>query len=227
MSYCTDQEQDFVVIDGSEFVFFDSHLNSFWEKVPEFAVESTSNWKGFNANWEIKDGKLWLTAFSAKLKGKVVEPGELFHAELPIHAKWVNGPAYAARKLIRANSMFSARDVERVFLVDGIVHKKSHIDSADVNYGRLGIGFENTGGRLTIKRLVDGSPAQKCGRLSVGDEVISMRDLDDEGFDTSAFPAVKAAQFFRGLADQPIRFSIRAKATRIETEIELKRVSYF
>ena len=43
-SYCTDQEMEIVVIDGSEFQFLDWHLNSFWEKAPEFDVQSTSNW---------------------------------------------------------------------------------------------------------------------------------------------------------------------------------------
>ncbi len=226
-SYCTDQEMEIVVIDGSEFQFLDWHLNSFWEKAPEFDVQSTSNWAGYTAKWEIKDGKLWLTAFSAKLKGKVVEPKDVFHAELPIHATWVNGPSYAAKKLNRTNSTFTARDVERVFFVDGIVHKRSHIESANVNWGRLGIGFENTGGKLTIKRVVGGSPAEQCGRLSVGDEVISMQDLDDEIFDTSVFSVVKAYQFFRGLADQPIRFSICSGKSGEEIAIELKRVQSF
>ena len=224
--YCTDQEMEFVVIDGSEFVFLDRHLSSFWEKAPEFDVQFSSNWAGYTARWEIKDGKLWLTAFSAKLKGKVVEPKDLFHAELPIHAKWVNGPSYAAKNLKRENSIRTARDVERVFFVDGIVHKRSHIESANVNWWRLGIGFENTRGKLTIKYVVEGSPAEQCGRLSVGDEVIAMRDLDDEVFDISAFPAVKAAQFFRGLSDQPIRFSIRSGKSGEELAIELSRASF-
>lgn len=185
---CTDQEMEFVVIDGSEFVFLDWHLNAFWEKAPEFDVETTSNWAGYTARWEIKDGKLWLTAFSAKLKGKVVEPKDLFHAELPIHATWVNGPSHAAKTLNRTNSTLTARDVERVFFVDGIVHKRSHIESAKVNWGRLGIGFENTGGKLTIKRVVEGSPAEQCGRLAVGDEVIDLRNgRHDCVFDRSCF----------------------------------------
>ena len=216
-----------MVIDGSEFQFLDWHLNSFWEKAPEFDVQSTSNWAGYTAKWEIKDSKLWLTAFSAKLKGKVVEPKDVFHAELPIHATWVNGPSYAAKKLNRTSSTFTARDVERIFFVDGIVHKRSHIESANVNWGRLGIGFENTGDKLTIKRVVEGSPAEQCGRLSVGDEVIRMQDLDDEVFDTSAFSAVKAAQYFRGWADQPIRFSIRSGKSGEEMAIELKRGKNF
>lgn len=217
---------EFVVIDGSEFVFFDRHLDAFWEKAPEFDVETTSNWAGYTARWEIKDGKLWLTAFSAKLKGKVVEPKDLFHAELPIHATWVNGPSHAAKTLNRTNSTLTARNVERVFFVDGIVHKRSHIESAKVNWGRLGIGFENTGGKLTIKRVVEGSPAEQCGRLSVGDEVISMRDLDDEVFDISAFSGAKAAQFFRGLAGQTMRFSIRSGKSGEEIAIELSRASF-
>jgi hypothetical protein len=54
-------EMEIVVIDGSEFVFLDWHLNSLWEKAPEFDVQSSSNWAGYTAKWEIKDGKLWLT----------------------------------------------------------------------------------------------------------------------------------------------------------------------
>ena len=215
-SYCTDQEMEIVVIDGSEFQFLDWHLNSFWEKAPEFDVQSTSNWAGYTAKWEIKDGKLWLTAFSAKLKGKVVEPKDVFHAELPIHATWVNGPSYAAKKLNRTNSTFTARDVERVFFVDGIVHKRSHIESANVNWGRLGIGFENTGGKLTIFsgwRKSDGPlfRSQRGGNMTAGSMVRMLKQLYCEAGLPDASSHTGRRTFITSLAEKGI--DLKAIAT--------------
>jgi hypothetical protein len=61
--------------------------------VPEFEWRTTSNYKGYIAGWEVKDGSLLLVAFEAQRDGKPV-PVESFlpGKKLPLPADWYTGP---------------------------------------------------------------------------------------------------------------------------------------
>ena len=136
---------------------------------------------------------------------------------------------YAEKERNRSdNGPFVGSELERIFLIDGTVRKSSHIVAkSTVNQGRLGIAFEKSAGRLMISRIVEGSPAERCKLLTIGDEVLEIRDVDDEVLDVHEFTGTKAAQYFRGLEHQPIRFSIRSGTTCKEIAIELTRVRNF
>ena len=60
--------------------------------IPKFDRSRTSNWKGYTATWEIRDSKLYLTAFHASIDGQSVPINKLFpKRELPIFANWFSG----------------------------------------------------------------------------------------------------------------------------------------
>ena len=54
-----------------------------------FDEDSTSNYKGYHATWEVKDGVLYLTSFEAKEHGKKVGLSQIFPGKTPpIKAEW-------------------------------------------------------------------------------------------------------------------------------------------
>ncbi|HVK08002.1 MAG TPA: hypothetical protein VM597_04405 [Gemmataceae bacterium] len=90
----TDQLQDAVRLDGQDRVMMECPLNPLLArlKVPEFEWQTTSNWKGYIAGWEVKDGSLLLVAFEARRDGRPV-PVESFlpGKKLPVAADWYTG----------------------------------------------------------------------------------------------------------------------------------------
>lgn len=62
------------------------------DKQPEFDQDSTANYKGYRAVWQIQDGSLMLLAVKAKVSGKEVGLVELFPGKgAPISATWFSG----------------------------------------------------------------------------------------------------------------------------------------
>jgi hypothetical protein len=58
----------------------------------KFDVMSTSNYKGYLAEWEIKDSKLRLVGFEATVNGRRVSIDEIIPgAKLPVDAVWFSG----------------------------------------------------------------------------------------------------------------------------------------
>ena len=226
--FCTDQAKDVVVIDGQEHIFLESPMRDHGYKLPNFDFERTSNWGGYRPEWEIKEGKLWMTAFHAKLKEKTVEPKELFNKDLPMLATWVNGPMYATKDVIRSEEgLVFGTKTERVFFIDGNVHKRSrHEDKIQFESGLLGIGFGDSAGKLKIDSVERYSAADRMGKIFIGDELISMTDIDDEIFDVSDFSKSKAQQYFRVIPNQLVRFSIRSPMSGKVTEVEMTCDSY-
>jgi hypothetical protein len=70
-----------------------SILEAFSEKdKPQFEVPSTANWKGYEAEWEIKDNSLLLVSLKGIVKGKHKEITELLpDKKPPIPATWYTG----------------------------------------------------------------------------------------------------------------------------------------
>ncbi len=227
-SYCTDQKKDVVFIDGQECLFLESPMRDHGYKLPNFDFESTANWGGYTPEWEIKEGKLWLTAFHAKMNGNKVEPKELFHKDLPIHATWVNGPMYATKDIVRDDEgLVFGTETERFFFIDGNVHKRAcHNNKIPFELGMLGIGFSDKAGKLKIDSVENIRAAVRLDNVFVGVEVISMMDIDGEVFDVSNFSKSKAYQFFRVVPNQLIRFSVRSVASGKVTEIEFTCISH-
>jgi hypothetical protein len=70
-----------------------SILEAFPEKEkPQFEVRSTGNWKGYEAEWEIKDNTLFLISLKGSIKGKHKDITELLPGKKPpIPATWYTG----------------------------------------------------------------------------------------------------------------------------------------
>lgn len=229
--HCTEQERDVVLLDGVRHFFATLPPTGLWETsaTEPFDVQRTSNWKGYEASWEIKDNKLFLTAFSAKIKGKQVDPKQLFKSELPCQAIWVNGPLYLADDFYGKNtSGHYTRTMERFFCIDGTVHKKEKIkNEMRFNQGRLGLRLSDANGALVIENIADKSPSQECGELSVGDKIIALIDTDNERMLIDTMPVEKATQFLRGIVGQPVRIEVQGATVDSSKIVELTRVLYF
>ena len=153
--YCTEQERDVVLLDGERHFFATLPPTGLWGNLATeaFDVQSTSNWKGYEASWEIKDNKLWLTAFSAKIKGRQVVSKQLFKSELPCPATWVNGPLFFADDFYgQSTTGHYTRKMRRFFFVDGIAQKKENFESEmRFQQGWIGLRLLNKASAIVIE----------------------------------------------------------------------------
>jgi hypothetical protein len=228
--YGTEQERDIVLIDGERHFFATLPPTDLWgtSATETFDVQSTSNWKGYEATWEIKDNKLWLTAFSAKINGREVDSKQLFKSELPCLASWVNGPLYLANDFYGPKpSAQYIRTMRRFFFIDGALHKNENYDR-DMRFhqGWLGLTLSCTDGAIVIDGIADGSPSQKCGELSVGDKILALTDTDNERIPINTMPVEKATQFLRGIVGQPVRIEFQGINSDKSKIVELTRGQY-
>lgn len=65
----TAQIADHININGADHALYSEPLEAYFAKQerPQFAPQSTANWRRYVAGWEIKDGKLYLTELTAQL----------------------------------------------------------------------------------------------------------------------------------------------------------------
>jgi len=92
--WATNQIHDAIQFEGQRLFMPECPLTSvLWKhEVPKFDFRGTSNWKGYVAAWEIKDGNLQLVAFDALRDGKPVSiDSYLPDRKLPIRASWYTG----------------------------------------------------------------------------------------------------------------------------------------
>src|SRR5215211_2625836 len=91
----TVQERDAVRFEGRDAFMLEVPLNELlWQRedVPEFDWPRTSNWKGYTAAWEVKDGALFLVSFVARANGKEFPFESLFPGrKMPVLADWYTG----------------------------------------------------------------------------------------------------------------------------------------
>ena len=94
-SGATDQICDSVKYDGKDLWMEECPLGWFWSEKnpgPEFDMVSTANWKGYEAGWEVKDSKLRLVSFSARMNGKPISIDAIMPGKtLPMTAEWFTG----------------------------------------------------------------------------------------------------------------------------------------
>jgi len=91
----TDQVMDHVRFEGKDQFMVEVPLNSLLARFPEdpdFEWQSTGNYKGYTAAWEVKDGALFLVSFEAKRDGKEVPLDAILPGrKLPVLAEWYTG----------------------------------------------------------------------------------------------------------------------------------------
>ena len=74
----TAQEPDILEYEGKQFDIIANPLEQYFapdRSRPNFVPESTSNWRGYFAEWEIQADRLYLTGLSGNICVKPTEPG--------------------------------------------------------------------------------------------------------------------------------------------------------
>lgn len=101
----TAQIADVISIDGAEVMLFSEPLSAWFAHAPrpDFIWESTANWRGYTAQWEIRQGKLLLTGLSARVcmvhnapnecrdHARPVGVADLFPGQSEVFAEWFTG----------------------------------------------------------------------------------------------------------------------------------------
>jgi hypothetical protein len=93
----TEQVRDHVRFEGKNQLMLECPLGDLLARLPasiEFEWQTTANWKGYTAGWEVKDGGLFLVSFEGKRGGKVVPVEAILPGrKLPVRADWYTGRA--------------------------------------------------------------------------------------------------------------------------------------
>lgn len=229
-AHATAQELDLVVIDGKKFYFVETPMMEFWIKtrqVPMFDPVSSSNWKAYTATWEIRDGKLFLTSFTAHLKGKPFDVQRMLGAPLPVEAKWLSGPLHAVDNVTFESVRRYSEDARRLYFLDGVLQKTSVLKRVRCCEGRVGISLGKRGELMVIRSISAGSPANKSSRLETGDIVEALTDLDGEIIPLKGMGTHRAHQLIRGLDQQTLSLQIRKAGMAESTRVDLRRVLVF
>ena len=94
----TEQARDTITFAGQWHSTLARPLNDFLRRlprIPRFDVPNTANYKGYTANWEVRDSRLYLASFSATTNGQPFSVTLLFpNRKLPIHADWYSGTVH-------------------------------------------------------------------------------------------------------------------------------------
>ena len=226
----TDQAMDGVAIDGEEYYFIETPMSPYWSEtqpVPQFDPDSTANWKGYTATWEIRDGKLWLATFTAQFKGKPFDAEKMLGTRLPAEATWLCGPLHAVNNVQFSGVTRYSDKATRLFFVDGVLKKTAILDRVDCCIGRVGITLDNRDGFTVIENISAGSPAQKSSQLEICDIIEAFTDLDGAMISIGQMDKRRTQQFIRGLDEQPLKLHVRKSAAVQTTVVELKRTLVF
>ena len=99
----TPQIPDTLVYGGENFAIQQIPMLGIWDyseedlppgkmKPPEFDLQGSGNWKGYEAKWLIRDSKLYLMKIKAKRDGKRIKNDQIFLGkQFPLHAYWFTG----------------------------------------------------------------------------------------------------------------------------------------
>lgn len=100
----TDQESDSMIVGGQKrWIYTTIGLAEDWHgRNLDFDLRS-SNWSGYNCEWEIRDSRLYLKGFEATVNGKPVARKDAFpHSKKwPLHATWFSGVVTVLDKPVR------------------------------------------------------------------------------------------------------------------------------
>ena len=100
-AFATQQIWDRLRFEGRTYAIPQVPLNALWMtedgrlELPGFDVMSSANWKGYIAEWEVFDSRLYLTKFKARRDGRRVPISEFVNGVegkgRPVLAKWFSG----------------------------------------------------------------------------------------------------------------------------------------
>ena len=126
LAWATQQEEDTIKLQDGIGFLLERPLNEYirtLNPMPKFDVPRTSNYKGYEAAWEIRDSRLFLTTFTAAT-GRAPQPVSVLFPgrELPILADWFSGPLHIiSGKTIRARGYQTFEHVTRYQVAKGVI----------------------------------------------------------------------------------------------------------
>lgn len=146
----TAQIPDAIVIDGVEQMLFAEPLSAWFAHAPRpnFIPESTANWRGYRARWEIRAGRLHLTGLTARVcmlplapdrcqdHARAISVADLFPGRTDVFADWFTG---TLRVPVGAQISYRHMGYESVYAFD--------------------LMLEIVGGEVVRMRTIDNRPA--------------------------------------------------------------------
>lgn len=146
----TPQQLDEVEYGRKSFRILQTPMKSFWAdpdddnetqkpRMPDFQVDSTANWQGYQAIWEIRRSKLWLKSIKGRIKDEVVKNEAVIREKkFPCEASWFTGRIYLAVGDYDAER----REYESVLefsIEEGDVKKIRYYEHREIGYSWNGI----------------------------------------------------------------------------------------
>ena len=105
--FATEQAREIVTYAGQRHSMLERPLNDFLRrlpKIPRFDIPSTANYKGYTADWEVRNSRLYLGSFSATTNRHPFSLTLLVpDRKLPILADWYSGPIH----IVSGNETFA------------------------------------------------------------------------------------------------------------------------
>ncbi len=134
----TEQEEDVIRSGGKTAHLLerplDLHLQTLSPR-PRFDPPRSSNWKGYDADWEIRDSKLYLVSFEALTNRKAVPISELFpKRELPIFADWFTGTLHllSTERERKPGGYPVFKHVTQMRVKNGVVSEKKEMENVSI-----------------------------------------------------------------------------------------------
>lgn len=102
----TEQGRELLVLGGRTYGTEQQPMLGLWhseewqsdgdQRMPDFEVTSSANWRGYVATFSISDGKLYLFDIEGQVGGKSITGRELFKRRLPLVAHWFTGSIFVS-----------------------------------------------------------------------------------------------------------------------------------
>ena len=133
----TVQSLDELQLNGERSWILEHPIEQLWKKPearPKFDLGSTSNRKGYTAVWEIRDSKLYLVSFDARINKRKFKFRQIVpRAKLPHHATWFTGTLHIPIGEMLPGSGYFDPKFERIEILeikDGLViHRQERRNS--------------------------------------------------------------------------------------------------
>ena len=134
----TEQEEDAIRYEGKTAHLLERPLGLHLQTLsprPRFDPPRSSNWKGYSADWEIRDSKLYLVAFEALSSRKPVPISDLFpKRELPILADWFTGTLHllSAERERKVGGYPVFKHVTQMRVKNGVLSEKKEMENVSI-----------------------------------------------------------------------------------------------
>ncbi len=119
------QALDTISYRGRHLTIIERPLDTFLRrspKTPRFDIQSAANWQPYTASWEMRDSKLYLTAFRATINDQPVDAFFLFpDRKLPVHADWFSGTLHIPKRPAMAHESWTFTSATTLEVTNGLV----------------------------------------------------------------------------------------------------------